>query len=153
MAAKIAQEKHLETSETCLKEASVLASADLPEGACNRAYYAAYHMACAAVMALGGPHTKTHRGLQNAFYNSAIKTGRVSMEVGGALHSLMRVRQLADYAGVRLTASDADGAIRDAKVFCDAVRKEVFPEPQPDKEAKRTGQGSKGGQADHRGSR
>jgi len=59
------------------------------DGACNRAYYAMFDAARAALLASGAPvraHIgKTHSGLINAFSDHLIKNGPVSKEMGRLL--------------------------------------------------------------------
>lgn len=59
------------------------------DGACNRAYYAMFDAARAALLASGAPVKpdigKTHSGLINAFSEHLIKNGPVSKELGRLL--------------------------------------------------------------------
>jgi uncharacterized protein (UPF0332 family) len=55
------------------------------EGACNRAYYAMYDAARAALLVSGSPVgpeiARTHNGLISAFSSHLVKTGRVPVDV------------------------------------------------------------------------
>ena len=68
--------------------AKVLLDTGDADGACNRAYYAMYDAARAALLASGSPVepeiAKTHSGLISAFSLHLVKAGRVSVELGKA---------------------------------------------------------------------
>ena len=78
------------------------------EGACNRADYAMYDAAHAALLDadsnLNPASTKTHRRLIAAFGEQLVKTGRLSAEMGRSLNQVERMRLLADYTGEEVDA-------------------------------------------------
>lgn len=69
----------------CSSARALLALGDV-DGACNRAYYAMFDAARAALLASSSPFRpdigKTHSGLINAFSEHLIKNGPVSEELG-----------------------------------------------------------------------
>jgi uncharacterized protein (UPF0332 family) len=73
------------------------------DGACNRAYYAMFDAARAALLASDAPVEpeigRTHGGLVSAFSLHLVKTGRVSVEFGKALNKAEELRLVADYKG------------------------------------------------------
>jgi uncharacterized protein (UPF0332 family) len=95
------------------------------EGACNRAYYAMYDAAHAALLdadpSLNPASTKTHRGLIAAFGEQLVKTGRLTAEIGRSLNQVERVRLLADYTGEQVDAEKAQWAVDQAEAFIAAI--------------------------------
>ena len=69
----------------CLSARALLNLGDV-DGACNRAYYAMFDAARAALLASGSPVRpdigKTHSGLINTFSEHLIKNGPVPKELG-----------------------------------------------------------------------
>jgi len=81
--------------------AKVLLDLGDADGACNRAYYAMYDAARAALLASGAPVepeiAKTHNGLISAFSLHLVKTSRVPVELGKAFNRAEELRLMADY--------------------------------------------------------
>jgi len=81
--------------------AKVLLDLGDADGACNRAYYAMYDAARAALLASGAPVepeiAKTHTGLISAFSLHMVKTSRVPVELGKAFNRAEELRLMADY--------------------------------------------------------
>ena len=81
---------------------TLLTSGDA-DGACNRAYYAMFDAARAALLASAAPVeaevARTHNGLIAAFSLHLVKTGRVSIDLGRALNRAEEIRLIADYQG------------------------------------------------------
>ena len=103
------------------------------EGACNRAYYAMYNAAHAALLAAkvdapaGG--YKTHNGLIAAFGRHLVLGGQVDAAMGRALNEVQRLRQIADYVGDPPALEDATWAVEQAGAFVAAMQAMVTPEP------------------------
>jgi uncharacterized protein (UPF0332 family) len=99
-------------------------AADL-NGACNRAYYAMFDAARAALLAIEEPlqteAIKTHSGLITAFSLYLIKTGRIPEQHGKALRQVDQIRLIADYSDAEIESADAATAIRQASDFVAAV--------------------------------
>lgn len=87
--------------------AKLLLEAGDADGACNRAYYAMFDAARAALFTSGAairPEiAKTHNGLISAFSLHLVKTGRVSVDLGKALNKAEELRLIADYKGDPIT--------------------------------------------------
>lgn len=64
--------------------------------AINRAYYAAFYMASAA-LALVDKRPKTHKGTHNLFYEQFVATGRFPREIARLLRQGREERETADY--------------------------------------------------------
>jgi uncharacterized protein (UPF0332 family) len=90
--------------------ALLLRSGDL-NGACNRAYYAMFDAACAALIAVHSPPAsesiKTHSGLISAFGLQLVKTGRVSVDLGKSFSKVSDIRLIADYSDEEVSADRA----------------------------------------------
>ena len=99
-------------------------AADL-NGACNRAYYAMFDAARAALLTVEEPLQseviKTHSGLITAFSLCLIKTGRIPEQYGKALRQVDQIRLIADYSDAEIDSTDAAMAIRQASDFVAAV--------------------------------
>lgn len=106
------------------------------DGACNRAYYAMFDAARAALLASGTPVRpdigKTHGGLINAFSDHLIKNGPVPKEMGRLLNRAEEIRLVADYKGDSVELSDAREMVEQAETFVAAMRAEFLPEPCKD---------------------
>ena len=77
------------------------------DGAANRAYYAMFDAAQAALVRSGVPVAdalgKTHRGVINTFSAYLVKDGPVSKELGRQLKRAEEMRLVADYNGASVT--------------------------------------------------
>lgn len=83
--------------------ARVLLALGDEDGACNRAYYAMFDSAQAALLISGVPAPdalgKSHRGLINTFSAYLVKDGPMSKELGRQLKRAEEMRLVADYNG------------------------------------------------------
>ena len=92
-------------SKAVRASASARALLDLGDvdGACNRAYYAMFDAARAALPAAGAPVQpdlgKTHAGLIAAFGLQLVKNGPITKELGRLLKRAEEIRLVADYKG------------------------------------------------------
>ncbi len=110
-----------------LASARLLAADGDHEGACNRAYYAMFDAAHAALLAGGPPAesgntTRTHRGLIAAFGQWLVQPGTLPADLGRALNRVERARLLADYTGEETDAETARQSVDEASRFLDAIR-------------------------------
>lgn len=101
------------------------------EGACNRAYYAMFDAARAALLASGAPVessiARTHGGLIAAFSLHLVKPGRFPVELGKALNKAEELRLIADYKGVDIEPYNAAWAVSQAEAFTKAVQQKFLP--------------------------
>ena len=111
--------------------AKLLLEDDDLDGACNRAYYAMFDAAKAALMALvpGIDHSmaKTHGGLISAFSLHLVKTGTLPVEMGRALNRAHEIRQIADYTGDEVSVEQAQSVIEQADHFVQTVHAHIRP--------------------------
>ena len=91
--------------------AQVLLELDDVDGACNRAYYAMFDAARAALLVTQTsalPNIgKTHGGLITAFGLHLVKNGPISKELGRMLKRAEEIRLDADYQGNSVELGDA----------------------------------------------
>lgn len=101
------------------------------DGACNRAYYAMFDAARAALLASASPVEaeiiRTHNGLISAFSLHLVKTGRVSVDLGKALNRAEELRLAADYKGDAIEREHALWAVDQAWEFVQAMQASFLP--------------------------
>jgi uncharacterized protein (UPF0332 family) len=115
-----AVEQALERSRDDLEAARHLVAGGFLRQATSRSYYAAFHAAEAALLALGETRSK-HSGVISAFAQLIVRSGEVDEATGRLLRSLFERRNEADYAGPPISAEDAQSALTDAETFVQAV--------------------------------
>lgn len=118
-------------AERALASARLLLDAGDTDGACNRAYYAMFDAARAAILASGAPVeaevARTHNGLITAFSLHLVKTGRVSFDLGRALNRAEEIRLIADYQGTQVSRAHAKTLVTQAGVFVQAMQEAFLP--------------------------
>lgn len=103
------------------------------EGACNRAYYAMFDAAHAALL-WSGAHTnpgetKKHRNLIAAFGKYLVQPGLLPAALGKALNQAERARVLADYTGEDIEPEKAALAVEQAHLFIATVESRFAAAP------------------------
>lgn len=95
------------------------------DGACNRAYYAMFDAARAALFAIGLERsgTRTHAGLIANFGLRLVKPGLVDASLGRMLNRAHEIRLIADYTGDLVEPQQAEWVITAAATFVDAMRR------------------------------
>src|SRR6266852_6539535 len=110
----------LDRAQRAVESAKLLPDAGDVNGACNRAYYAMFDAARAALIATQKPPEseaiKTHSGLISAFSLHLVKTGHVSVELGKSFS------KVADYSDEEVSPDRAEWAIEQAGAFVGAMR-------------------------------
>ncbi|SNX28723.1 Uncharacterized protein, contains HEPN domain, UPF0332 family [Polynucleobacter meluiroseus] len=113
-------------AQTAAASARILLNAGDVDGACNRAYYAMFDAARAALLASGidesTVNTKTHSGLISKFSLELVKSGQVSLELGKSLNKVEDLRLMADYKGDAVLEEDAAWAVNQADIFVETLR-------------------------------
>jgi uncharacterized protein (UPF0332 family) len=111
----------LAKANQALASAKTLLAHDDVDGACNRAYYAMFDAARAALVLVkaGVPEeiAKTHDGLLRAFSLHLIKTNLFPIALGKALRQVEDFRLVADYKGDPIEANHAAWAVEQADLF------------------------------------
>lgn len=108
--------------------AKVLLDTGDADGASNRAYYAMFDAARAALLASGFDVGKTHKGVLNAFSDRLVKNGPLPKEMGRRLKHAEAFRYVADYEGDLVELSDAQEMVEQAETFVTAMRAKFTPE-------------------------
>lgn len=88
--------EHFKISNRFLKSARLLKKDGDLRTATDRAYYAMFHAAEAALR-MKGVTTKSHHGLISQFHQEYIKTGLVDPKLGAFLRKAFDMRQESDY--------------------------------------------------------
>jgi len=108
--------------------AKLLLDAGDADGASNRAYYAMFDAARAALLASGFDMGKTHKGVLNAFSDRLVKNGPLPKEMGRLLKQAETFRYVADYEGDPVEMSDARKMVEQAETFIAAMQAEFMTE-------------------------
>ena len=109
-------------AERACASAKVLSKEGDADGACNRAYYAIFDAARAALESKGIEASKTHSGVITAFSQHFVQNGPIPKEIGRLFKQAETRRYIADYENEPVDAADANKMIEDAEIFIGAVR-------------------------------
>lgn len=116
---------------TAASSAKLLLKAGDSNGACNRAYYAMFDAARAALLASKLSDDvltiKTHSGLISSFSMKLVKTGLVEIELGKVLNKVEDLRLIADYKGDPVEKEDAEWAVLQASIFVTSMQATFLP--------------------------
>jgi uncharacterized protein (UPF0332 family) len=107
--------------------AHVLLDTGDADGACNRAYYAMFDAARAALLVSGHDVGKTHKGVLNAFSEHLVKNGPLPKETGRLLKQAETRRYVADYEGDPVQLSDARESVTQAATFVATIQAAFLP--------------------------
>ena len=121
----------IEKAERACRSAQVLLDLGDVDGEANRAYYAIFVAARAALLAANAPVkpdiARTNRGLINAFGDYLVKNGPIPAEVGRLLKRAGDIRMIADYGGESVEPVDAKQIVEQAETFIAAMRTAFLP--------------------------
>lgn len=125
-------EKYFAKASRAARSASILLGEGETEGACNRAYYAMFNAAHAALL-WSGAHvnpgeTKKHSSLIAAFGKHLVLTGLLSRDLGQAFNKAESVRILADYTGEDIEIEKAREIVAQAQPFVVAIKDRFLTE-------------------------
>jgi uncharacterized protein (UPF0332 family) len=87
----------LEKADKMLSDTAMLIGAGRFESAADRAYYAMFHAAQAALVAVGVKAPRTHRGLRSQFGERLVTTGLIEREFSRDLTKAHEVRLESTY--------------------------------------------------------
>jgi uncharacterized protein (UPF0332 family) len=101
-------------------------------GSINRAYYAMFYAARAALLASNAPvdldKIRTHNGLVGAFGNYLVKDGPLPKDLGRFINKALEDRLFSDYEDLNsIQPSDAMGTVEHAETFVAAIRTQFMP--------------------------
>lgn len=113
-------------AETALSSARRNLQAGDADGACDRAYYAMFNAAHAALLSLGieglARPIKTHNGLIAKFGQEVVVAGHLPADHGQDLNNVQKFRLVADYSADSVDPSDAAWSVERADAFVAAVK-------------------------------
>jgi uncharacterized protein (UPF0332 family) len=117
----------MDKASRALASARLLLDAGDTDGACNRAYYAMFDAARAALAVADdeGMIAKTQSGLISAFSLRFVKTAEIPVELGKALNAVSELRQAGDYTGLTMPKDKAAWAVTRAEAFVAAIEQLV----------------------------
>ena len=92
------------------------------DGAGNRACYAMFGAARAALLTAGHDVGRTHRGVLSAFNDLLVKDGPMPREAGRLLKHAEAFRYVADYSDSAVDLTDANEMVEHAEAFVKEVR-------------------------------
>ena len=115
----------LEKGSTAAHSARLLLDAADPNGAVNRAYYAMFHVARAALAQIGPEvgQAKRHVTVIGRFGRYMVKERGLDPELGRSFSLAFDLRTIADYEPVLVEASDARQIVSSAETFVQALAK------------------------------
>jgi uncharacterized protein (UPF0332 family) len=123
----------LSKARMAVKSSKLLLDAGDLDGACNRAYYAMFDAARAALLGTGASTSlasiKTHSGLISAFSLQLVKTGKVSIDLGKAINKVEDLRLVADCKGDSIETEQASWAHEQARIFVGAMEQLIEGQP------------------------
>ncbi len=129
----ISPENLISKAERAIASAKLLHEAGDVDGVCNRAYYAMFDAAKAALLksvpGIDPTVGKTHSGLISAFGLHLVKTGLVPVEVGRTFNRAHDIRQAADYTGDMIEPADVNQLLQDAENFVALVKVNFVSKP------------------------
>ena len=114
-------------AERALESARLLRARGDTDGACDRAYYAMFDAARAALLRVGDDLPKTHSGTATLFGQHLVKPGLLPDHLGRDLNRVEELRNIADYTVDKVDIAHTDDAIAKADVFLKTVRTYLYP--------------------------
>lgn len=123
----------MEKARKALASAQLLLDAGDSDGAANRAYYAMFDAASAALAwagATGLPgRPKTHGGLIGSIGLHLVRTGRLAAEFGRSFNQVQELRIAGDYVAEPVPLDKARWAVDAANGFVTAIEQLLTTEP------------------------
>jgi uncharacterized protein (UPF0332 family) len=109
-----------------------------PDSAVNRAYYAMFNSARAALLKSGVAEDelpRTHRGISEAFRQHAVLTGKINADLGSTLSRAEHLRLMADYTAKEIDAGTAGKLVEQAELYVRTVERVFDLQPSRDLES------------------
>lgn len=112
----------MDKGDLALEEAQLLFDNSKFDGAISRAYYAAFHYTCAALLSKG-LEAKSHQGMHRLFHLHFIRTKIFEERSGIILSHAQKAREEADYyPEISFTREIASERLTEVKKFIKQVR-------------------------------
>ncbi len=117
----------LDKAAKALASARLLLDAGDSDGATNRAYYAMFDAALAALTWAGALQSppRTHGGLIGSFGQHLVQTGLVTADLGRSFNRVQELRLTADYLAEPVPLDKAKAAIEEAATFVATIQQLV----------------------------
>ena len=116
--------KQLESADQALDDAEFLLKNGRYNAAVNRAYYAMFYAALAALMKSGGELPRTHSGVRNQLGLRYVTTGIIEPELAKTLQGTYELRRRSDYElYTSFTEDEIEQAVQNARTFVTEVRR------------------------------
>ncbi len=96
------------------------------DGAINRAYFAMFNIARAALLCAGVPEEglpSEHKELIAALRQYAVQTGQIDRDLAGVLNKAENLRLQADYTGAEIEPPFAAEAVQRAELFVKTIER------------------------------
>ena len=117
----------MDNAGQALASARILLTAGDSDGATNRAYYAMFDAAIAALEWVGigtaQDQHKTHGGLIGSFGLHLVRTGRLPAELGRSLNRVQELRLTGDYLAEPVPLEKARWAVQEADTFVAGIQR------------------------------
>ena len=108
----------LARGKEALESAEILLAAGKNADAVSRAYYAAFHHACALLLMVG-EQARRHSGVERLLQRDLVRTGKLDPGVARSFAHLMKDRHDADYGAEVVFTSELGGKqVESARTFC-----------------------------------
>ncbi len=116
--------RQMEAADEAIDAAELLLENDHLKAAANRAYYAMFYAAMAALMQSGGDLPRTRGGVSNQFGLHYVRTGIIDPELAGTLEDTYKLRRKSDYELYAYFAEDEiRQAVQNARAFVSAIKR------------------------------
>ena len=118
--------KYLRFADESLTVAEFASSNGLKQSAINRAYYAIFYAASAALLSEQVPLPKTHRTLITIFHRHFIRSGRLEQQFHRQLVKAFQLRQRSDYEiHASMDDNDVVATVEAADAFVQEMRRVI----------------------------
>ena len=115
--------RQMESAEEALSGVELLLDNNHLNAVANRAYYAMFYAAMAALMLSRGDLPRTHGGVTNQFGLHYVRTGIIDSEIADKLQDTYELRRKSDYELYAYFAEDEiREAVQNTRAFVSAIR-------------------------------
>jgi len=132
----------IKKADVACSDARILLEQGSPDGATNRAYYAMFDAARAALLASDVPvnieKIRSHVGLVKTFSEHLVEKGPIPEEIGNLLDAARHMRGMTDYTGFSIEQNVAKEIVEQAETFVAAIRAQFMPDTADDEDDTQT---------------
>lgn len=112
----------LPKADRAARSARALLDINDTDGACDRAYYAMFDAARAALLHVGADRPRTHSGTATLFSQRLVKPGLLPKHLGRDLNRAEELRNIADYLFQSVDNHNASDAVARAEAFVQQIQ-------------------------------